>query len=200
MPSHVMNEMGLDRHLGDDDIPHQKLIADIDYLFRELHLPKNVKIEALKIAMKMSGNVRSGVRIREKAVYCVYMAGKRHKCVQADITRIHSVLSKVNPSLTRGRMTKSIWRLHKRIDMESIAPSDVQAHVDHTFRLLMGGHSDNYQEIIQAYRRVPTLLKDAQGSSPRRKAADVCLRALKMAESKLGSRELSSIMGFSIRD
>ena len=132
-----MKAMGLAPTLSEVDRTKEDLQSDVILLAGRMALPEVVRAEAVSIALMLP--LMDGVTVRERTLFCVYMAGKRQGTPRADITFIADALKDVDGRWTRGRILRSVGQIHARLPQElrerigSIAPTSVGSYVEQLF-------------------------------------------------------------------
>jgi len=197
-----MRELGLAPTLSEVDRTQEDMRADIDILCDKMRLQEVIKAEALSIAYALPP--MEGSTVRERAIFCIYMGGKRQGSPRTDITFISDVLRDFDSKWTRGRILRSIGQIHSRLDPALLAkvgpiiPTSVEAYIQHIFRDLSNAHPRSLAGLQVGYGKaleiVAHIRRDTparlESRSPRTQAAYVAHLALRDVEwKKLGIRK-----------
>jgi hypothetical protein len=175
--------LGVNPRLTEVDRSFEDTKVKISITSCAMGLPKIVEAEAYSVLMELSRFEVRGVRVEERALFCIYIAGKRQTCPAADINCITKVLAADDPTWTKGRVQKCLWKIYKKTDLDSICPSPVKSYVDHIFAALLASRNETLPAIRIAFgeaAKMAATTKDSFGSiAPRRHAAYLAFLALR---------------------
>jgi transcription initiation factor TFIIIB Brf1 subunit/transcription initiation factor TFIIB len=201
MTSGMMRMLGFAPTLSEVDRTQEDMRAEIDILSERMHLPEVIRAEALQTSFAMPA--MQGSTVRERAIFCIYMAGKKQGSPKADITCLSNALRSFDSRWTRGRILRSIGQIHAKLDPDFLArigpvvPTSVESYIDHIFSALSSSHPRALKGLRAARTRaleiVAGIRRDHPDSmvsrSPRTQAAYITYLALREVEWKqLGIR------------
>lgn len=196
----MMKSLRLPPTLSEVNRTDKTLQAEIEKIIGGMTLPSFLKTEALSIADLLPR--MKGVTVRERAVFCIYVAGKRQREPRADITSISRRMLDFDTTWVDGRATRSIEHVQEELDpakLERIwvfAPTPVEAYIRLFFsRLEDHAHVEDRLQVLKGLRRAyPIAIEryecskkedsESDSRSPRIKAAHFLHVALKRVDWK----------------
>lgn len=172
MSARRLKELGLTRTLSEVDRTSEDIRSEIESICDHMTLPEIVKAEATMIAYSLPPI--HGAAVKERAIFCIYLAGKKHDCIRADISSISSYLSVADQKWTRGRILRAIALLQSKVDddfLKMVGPltaTSVETYIEHIFRSLSSSLPRTQAGLQVAYRGAITYLDQIKKKTPDR--------------------------------
>ena len=170
MTAGKMRELGFPKTLSEVDRTQEDVRSDVEMMSSRLVLPSVVVAEALSIAYALPKI--HGSSVRERAIFCVYVAGKRHGCVTTDISSISRLFEMSDPKWTRGRILRSIGLIQDKLPegfLERFGrpmPTSIETYIAFIFKSL-GNQLPRAEAGLQtAYAKAMEILAKSRASNP----------------------------------
>jgi hypothetical protein len=204
MSARRLKELGLVRTLSEVDRTSEDIRSDVESICDHMSLPEIVKAEATSLAFSLPAI--HGSAVRERAIFCVYLAGKKHDCIRADISSISTYLSAFDQRWTRGRILRAVALLQSKVSDDfvrrvgPVTATSVETYIDHIFRSLSSALPRTQAGLQLAYKGAMVYLEKIKQETPER-VSGRSPRALAAYLAHLAVRDVEwDALGISTRD